>query len=132
MNKTILLIGALDTKGHEFGFVKNLIENHGLNTLIIDTGVLGDPLITPDISSGETAKAGGSTLENLRRRGDRGMAVDVMIKGVRKLVPELYEKWAVRRCAEPWGRSRYQHRHGRNEGTSCWCTQADGFHACFF
>ena len=92
MNKTILLIGALDTKGNEFGFVKNLIENHGINTLIIDTGVLGDPLITPDISSGETAKAGGSTLENLRRRGDRGMAVDVMIKGVRKLVPELYEK----------------------------------------
>jgi len=92
MSKTILIIGAFDTKGMEFGFVKELIENNGINTLLMDTGVLGDPLVTPDIPSGEVAKAGGSTLEGLRQKGDRGNAVDVMIKGVRQLVPDLFEK----------------------------------------
>lgn len=92
MNKTILLIGALDTKGEEYGFVKDLIENSGLSTLMMDTGILGDSLITPDITTDEVAKAGGSTLKNLRDLGDRGMAVDVMIKGVQKLIPKLYEQ----------------------------------------
>lgn len=92
MNKTILLIGALDTKGEEFAFVKQIIENNGFNTLLLDTGILGEPIVSPDISSDDVAKAGGETLKRLRKRGDRGFAVDVMIHGVRKLIPELYEK----------------------------------------
>ena len=50
MNHTIALIGTMDTKGHIYAFVKRIIEEKGFNTLIINTGILGEPTITPDIS----------------------------------------------------------------------------------
>lgn len=92
MNKTILLIGSFDTKGEEFSYVRDLITANGLQTLLMDTGVLGEPSgIIPDISADQVAHAGGSSLEELRRTGDRGTAVDVMIEGVNKLVHKQYE-----------------------------------------
>jgi uncharacterized protein (UPF0261 family) len=90
MKKTILLIGSLDTKGSEFRYVRDLIEKRGFRTLLLDTGILHDPAIDPDVPADRTAKAGGSSLEELRSKADRGAGVDVMIKGVQKLVPELY------------------------------------------
>lgn len=92
MNKTILLIGSFDTKGEEFEYVRDLIEARGISTLLLDTGVLDDPMLTPDIPARQVARAGGSSLSKLRKETDRGKAVDVMIRGVQKLVPELYEE----------------------------------------
>jgi uncharacterized protein (UPF0261 family) len=92
LNKQILLIGSFDTKGEEYAFVRDLIETRGLKTLLLDTGVLDDPSITPDIPAGDVARAGGSSLKKLRAEADRGKAVDVMIAGVRKLVPDLFDK----------------------------------------
>ena len=37
--KTIAIIGTLDTKGREFGFIKQLAEERGLKTFCINTGV---------------------------------------------------------------------------------------------
>ena len=91
MKKRILLIGTFDTKGDEFGFVRDLVRARGHDVLLLDAGVAGEPRITPDISSAEVARAGGSSLADLRRQSDRGRAVDVMIAGVQSLVPELYE-----------------------------------------
>jgi uncharacterized protein (UPF0261 family) len=91
LKKRILLIGTFDTKGDEFGFVRDLIQARGHEILLLDAGVAGEPRITPDISSAEVARAGGSSLEELRRQGDRGRAIEVMIAGVQSLVPELYE-----------------------------------------
>jgi uncharacterized protein (UPF0261 family) len=62
MAKTVVLIGALDTKGKEFAFVKDLIEQQGLKTLVVDFGVLGKPAFEPDIGREEVARAGGSDL----------------------------------------------------------------------
>ncbi|MGM0458299.1 MAG: Tm-1-like ATP-binding domain-containing protein [Bacteroidota bacterium] len=92
MNKTILLIGSFDTKGEEFAFVRDLIEARGVHTLLLDTSILNEPMLTPDIPAGQVARAGGSSLSQLRKVADRGKAVDVMIRGVQKLVPELYEE----------------------------------------
>ena len=44
MEKKAVLIGALDTKGHEFQFVKDTLQACGMDTFIVDTGVLGEPL----------------------------------------------------------------------------------------
>jgi uncharacterized protein (UPF0261 family) len=91
MKKRILLIGTLDTKGDEYGFVRDLVRARGHEILLMDAGVAGEPRITPDIPAGEVAQRGGSSLEELRRQGDRGKAIDVMIAGVQSLVRELYE-----------------------------------------
>lgn len=90
MERIVLLIGTLDTKGAEFQYVRDLLRGHGLKTLVMDAGVLGDPPFAPDISASEVASAGGTSLEELRRRADRGGAVAAMIAGVRALTPRLH------------------------------------------
>lgn len=92
MKRRILLIGSLDTKSDEFGYVQSLIKSRGHEVYIIDTGVLGKPGIKPDVSASEVAVMGGGLLDELRKKRDRGEAVDVMMAGVQKLVPELYKK----------------------------------------
>lgn len=91
MSKTVLLIGTLDTKGAEYAYVRDLIRERGFRTLVLDAGVLGEPAFSPDVSSQEVAEAGGRSLADLRRGGDRGEAVDIMIRGVRRIVSRMYE-----------------------------------------
>ncbi len=90
MTKTIALLGALDTKGPEYRFVKQCIERRGHRTLVIDFGVLGPPAFPPDIPREEIARAGGGDAQALRDRKDRGEAVALMSRGAAALLPQLY------------------------------------------
>jgi len=94
MPKTVALLGALDTKGAEYGFVKRCIEARGLRTLVIDVGVLGAPGIEPDISRRQVARAGGAEIDRLAADKDRGAAMAAMTRGAAALVPQLFEKGA--------------------------------------
>ena len=47
---TIALLGTMDTKGLEHGFVAELIRARGHRTLVIDLGTDGPPQLEPDIS----------------------------------------------------------------------------------
>ncbi|MBM3211063.1 UPF0261 family protein, partial [Candidatus Poribacteria bacterium] len=92
MKKTILIIGAFDTKGEEYAFVKNLIEARGHKTLSLDTGVYTpNQAIKPDISNSEVAKAGGSDIEAVQKM-DRGPAMKIMSQGAGKLVRKTFEE----------------------------------------
>ncbi len=91
MAKTIAVIGALDTKGQEFAFVKAAIERRGHKAFVINTGVVGEPDFAPEIRANQIAEAGGSSLEVLRNQADRGMAIDVMTQGVAVMVKKLYD-----------------------------------------
>jgi uncharacterized protein (UPF0261 family) len=64
MTKTVAILGTLDTKGQEFGYLRICIESAGLGTLLIDCGVLESPEITPDVSRQEIAAAGGFRVES--------------------------------------------------------------------
>jgi uncharacterized protein (UPF0261 family) len=89
----ILLLGSFDTKGDEYAFVRSVIEARGFSVLTLDLGVLGSEGATPfpvDISAEEVARAGGSSLADLRARRDRGPAVEAMLAGARVLTRELY------------------------------------------
>ena len=89
MPKTILLIGTFDTKGAEFAYVRDLINARGHRALTIDAGVGGEPGLIPDVSASQVAEAGGGSLTALREGGDRGAALDVMIKGAIKVALQL-------------------------------------------
>jgi uncharacterized protein (UPF0261 family) len=95
MAKKAVLIGALDTKGQEYSFVRDILHSAGVETLVIDTGVLGAPVFTPDISSEEVAIAGGTTVALLRQEQDRGTAVAAMTSGVAKIVARLVKEDTV-------------------------------------
>ncbi|MCQ3930063.1 MAG: UPF0261 family protein [Chloroflexi bacterium] len=90
MNKTICIVGALDTKGEEFAFLKAEIEKRGFKTLVVDTGVMGSPLFMPDVSREHVADAGGTALEELVEQADRGTAMAVMTSGAAEIVRRLY------------------------------------------
>lgn len=95
MKKKIAIVGALDTKGLEFEFLKREIELRGPSTLLIDTGVLGVPYMEPDISRGQVAQAGGKSIEELVAKRDRGEAMGVMTKGVAEIVRQLYAEGEI-------------------------------------
>ena len=90
MAETILLIGTLDTKGAEFAYVRDLITERGHKTVVMDTGVGGEPSFTPDISATEVAEAGHKSLTALREAGDRGESLTVMSEGARVLALKAY------------------------------------------
>jgi uncharacterized protein (UPF0261 family) len=92
---TIALIGALDTKGEDFAFVKAEIARRGLTALVINSGVIGEPSFAPDVSAAEVAEAGGSSLAGLRKAGDRGAAIGVMAKGVAAILKRLHDAGRV-------------------------------------
>jgi uncharacterized protein (UPF0261 family) len=91
MAKTIALIGALDTKGEEFAFVQAALLRRGHNTLVINTGVVGEPALPTDIAASEVATAGGTELTVLRQQADRGKAIEVMAKGAAIVLRQLQE-----------------------------------------
>ena len=91
MPKPVVIVGALDTKGEEFRFVRDLIRSHGLETIVVDFGVMGDPPFEPDISHEEVARQGGSSLVELRTSEDKTKAMRVMTDGTVKIVRELYQ-----------------------------------------
>ena len=88
----MILIGTLDTKGVEYQFANERFKKAGLNTILIDAGIIGNSLVKADISNEEVARAGGEELATLKNLGDRGFAVSVMTQGVNQIVQDLFKK----------------------------------------
>jgi uncharacterized protein (UPF0261 family) len=95
MPKTIALIGALDTKGQDFAFVKAEIERRGHRALVINTAVMGEPAFAPDVAAERVAEAGGAPLAALRAKADRGEAMTVMTRGIIVVVKDLFDAGRV-------------------------------------
>jgi uncharacterized protein (UPF0261 family) len=93
--KVVAIIGALDTKAAEYGFLKQQIENQGVGTLMIDVGVFGEPPFAPDISAAEVAEAAGADRAALAAANDRGEAVAAMAKGAAITLKRLYDEGRV-------------------------------------
>lgn len=97
MSKQVVLIGTLDTKGAEIAYLRDRLQDLGLQTTVIDSGILGEPLgitLDPnrDISRAEAATYGDTTIEALRNAGSRGRAVAGMREALRKLTLTLYQQ----------------------------------------
>ena len=90
MPNPIVVVGALDTKGVEFQFVRDLIRDNALETIVVDFGVIGDPPFTPDVIADEVARAGGSTLAELRTKADKTFAMRTMSAGLARVVADLH------------------------------------------
>ena len=88
--KTIALVGALDTKGAEYGFVRDSIKARGHDVLLIDVGVLEPPVFVPNVNREAVAEAAGADMAGLVEERDRGRAVAAMSEGAAALLPRLY------------------------------------------
>jgi uncharacterized protein (UPF0261 family) len=88
--KTVVLVGTLDTKGREYAYLRDRLLEHGIDVLLVDTGVLGEPLVRADISREEVAQAAGADLSALAAASDRGAAVETMGRGAGEVVKRLH------------------------------------------
>lgn len=88
----VILIGTLDTKGQELGFVRDRLLARGLTVRVVDAGSQGEPAIAADIPRGDVFRAAGVSPENLR---DRAVAVEAAARGAAAIVAELHRKGEV-------------------------------------
>lgn len=90
MARTIVIVGTLDTKGEELRYVKELIERRGHKTVVIDGGILGEPLFQPDITREQVAEAAGKSLKELLALGEAAKPIEMMAKGCSEIAEGLY------------------------------------------
>ncbi|MEM3678040.1 MAG: Tm-1-like ATP-binding domain-containing protein [Candidatus Bathyarchaeia archaeon] len=93
--RTIVVLGTLDTKGREIKFVKEIIERIGFRALVVDVGVIGEPLFKPDISREEVAEAGGMNFRELLENPSREVASPLMSRGASKLIEDMVKEGMV-------------------------------------
>lgn len=88
----IAIIGTLDTKGDEVAYIRDRIARLGAAPIVVDTGILGEPVIAADIRRTEIALSGGEELAALIARRDKAHAQAVMIRGLVNTIAGLQAK----------------------------------------
>ena len=91
-DKTVVLVGTLDTKGDEYRYLRERLALAGVRTLLVDVGTLEPPLVEPDIDRYEVAAVTGVDLDELAAARDRGSAVTAMAQAAAALVGRLHEQ----------------------------------------
>lgn len=91
-DKTVVLVGTLDTKGDEYRYLRERLALAGVRTLLVDVGTLEPPLVEPDIDRYEVAAVTGVDLDELAAARDRGSAVTAMAQAAAALVDRLHEQ----------------------------------------
>lgn len=87
---TVVLVGTLDTKGDEYAFTRDRLRAAGVDVLVVDTGVLGEPGFEADVPRDQVAAAAGTELATLAAAADRGAAVVAMAAGAAEVVRGLH------------------------------------------
>ena len=95
MAKTVLLIATHDTKEQEALFLKGCIESNGVQTMVMDTGILAPPRGRPDISQDEVADRGGMSLSDAVATGDKRECTEVMCRGAAQITRRLYDQGQI-------------------------------------
>ncbi len=92
---SIIVIGTLDTKGVETGFVRDQVVDRGAHPLVLDPGILGRPTIGADVTRQEIAEAAGERLEELIASRDKARCQEAMIAGLVRVVADLHQEGKV-------------------------------------
>ncbi|GAA1541734.1 Tm-1-like ATP-binding domain-containing protein [Actinomadura kijaniata] len=83
----VVLLGTLDTKGAEYGWLRDRLRARGVRVVLVDTGTLDAPRVVPDVPREEVARAAGVMPGALR---DRGAAVTAMARGAAEVLRRLH------------------------------------------
>jgi uncharacterized protein (UPF0261 family) len=90
MKKTVVILGSMDTKGEEYGFIKGHIEKLGARTTVIDVGVVDPPVLVPDVDRRSVIAAAGEDFDRLVARGPTREAISpLMAKGASAVIKRL-------------------------------------------
>ena len=87
---TVVLVGTLDTKGREYAYLADRLREHGVDVVLVDVGIVGPSLATPDVTRQTVAEAVGADVQALAAAGDRGAAIETMARGAAQIVTRLH------------------------------------------
>ncbi|MBI5759438.1 MAG: Tm-1-like ATP-binding domain-containing protein [Planctomycetales bacterium] len=87
---SVYILATLDTKGVEAAFVRDRLVELGVSALLVDTGCNGEPAVAADVSRDEVFREAGTSLAEMRRRGDRGLAVTNAALGAMRVIQKLH------------------------------------------
>jgi len=88
MDRSILLISTLDTKGPETLFLRDAIRGKGGASLVLDMSMSGDSP-DADITPAQVAEAAGASIDDIRASRERKAITRKMISGAVKLALDL-------------------------------------------
>lgn len=87
------IIGCFDTKAEVFAHLRNQMEAAGASVEMVNVGIMGSTDLFPvAVEAEEIADRAGVTLEHLREKKDRGLALDRMAEGCGHLLKEWQDK----------------------------------------
>ncbi len=87
---TVVLVGTLDTKGKEYAYLRDRLRERGVDALLVDAGILGEPVVEPDVTREEVAAAAGVDVDVLAGARDRSAALEAMSRGAGEIVLGLH------------------------------------------
>jgi uncharacterized protein (UPF0261 family) len=90
--RTVVIIATLDTRASAAKFLRDEIAAWGLNTTLIDPGILGAPGIQADVTRWQVAEAAGTTLEALLATGEQSICIEKQTEGLCSIVQKLYNE----------------------------------------
>lgn len=92
---SVYLLATLDTKGAEAALVRDRLRALGVDVTVVDTGCIGEPAYTGDVTREQVFAAAGTALDKLRQRRDRGAAVTQAAAGAAALVRAAFDQGRV-------------------------------------
>jgi uncharacterized protein (UPF0261 family) len=81
----VVLLGTLDTKGHEYAFLKQRLLAHGVDVTVVDAGIHEPVGLEPDVPREQLGDVAA-----LAAAGDRGAAVTAMGEGAERVILDLH------------------------------------------
>ncbi len=91
----VYVLATLDTKGAEADYVRSVLQQQGIEVVLVDTSCLGPVSVRADVPREEVFRAAGTELERLQQKQDRGEAVAAAAKGAAALVRSHWEAGRV-------------------------------------
>ncbi|MEX2511569.1 MAG: Tm-1-like ATP-binding domain-containing protein [Cyclobacteriaceae bacterium] len=93
----IILIGCFDTKAAVYARLRDQIISSGEMVFCINAGIMGTTdIFQVDLEAEVVAGYGGVSLQELRDKNDRGLALEVMAKGLKQLLSSMSKQGKVK------------------------------------
>ena len=92
MEKKIVIIGTVNTKGDQLGFLKEKIESRGHKAILMDISMGGRPAFQADITPEEIAGLAGKDIEEIRASKDRLSITNAMTAGAQQKALDLLSR----------------------------------------
>ena len=95
-NKPVLLVATMDTKKHESLYIKSCLAEAGVQTLIMDAGIMGDcPSEDVTVTRHQVARAAGRNIDKIRSLSSEGEAMNLMVTGATHLALAMYGRGEI-------------------------------------